>query len=83
MNCPENNFLKPPPWWERVEVLGGQKIKSPGNFMNCRENGYIFFTPPPSEDGEREGRTGGGGKGEGGRQGRRGRAKPGNQLVLS
>ena len=55
-----------------MEVLGGQKIKSPGNVMNCPENRYL----PPSEDGEREGRTGGRGqggrKGEGGRQGRRG-----------
>ena len=63
-----------------MEVLGGQKIKSPGNFMNCRENRYIFLTPP-SEDGEREGRTGrrgqGGRKGEGGRQGRRGPSEAG------
>ena len=62
-----------------LEVLGGQKIKSPGNFTNCRENRYKFL--PPSEDGEREGRTGwrgqGGGKGEGGRQGRRGPSEAG------
>ena len=58
-----------------MEVLGGQTIKSPGNFMNCRENRYIFCNPP-SEDGEREGRTGGR-KGEGGRQGRRGPSEAG------
>ena len=28
-----NIFLTPPP----VGILGGQKIKSPGNVMNCRE----------------------------------------------
>ena len=48
--------------------------------MNCRENRKkTLFLIPPSEDGEREGRTGGRGqggrKGEGGRQGRRARAK--------
>ena len=65
-----------------MEVLGGQKIKSPGIFMNCRENRYIFLTP--SEDGEREGvdlR-----EGEREREAGRGggaRAKPGNQLVVN
>ena len=28
-------------------ILGGQTFKSPGNFINCRENQYIFFYPPP------------------------------------
>ena len=57
-----------------MEVLGGQKIKSPGNFMNCRENRYIF----PLR-GWREGGGGleGGRKGEGGRQGRRGPSETG------
>ena len=27
-------------WGVKVDILGGQKIKSPGNFMNCRENRY-------------------------------------------
>ena len=39
MNCPENNFFLKPRW--EVEVLGGQKIKSPGNVMNCPENKTI------------------------------------------
>ena len=26
-----------------VGILGGQKIKSPGNVMNCPDNQYIFF----------------------------------------
>ena len=47
--------------------------------MNCRENRYIFLYP--SEDGEREGRTGGRGqggrKGEGGKQGMRGPSEAG------
>ena len=29
---------------------GGLNFQSSGNFMNCRENRYIFLTPPP--DGE-------------------------------
>ena len=28
-----------------VGILGGQKIKSPGNVMNCPENQYICFYP--------------------------------------
>ena len=28
-----------------MEMLGGQKIKSPGNVMNCPENQYICFYP--------------------------------------
>ena len=74
------------PRWEGVEVLGGQKIKSPGNFMNCRENRYIFLTPPPLQGWRgRGGREGGDREGEREREaGREGgaRAKPGNQLVL-
>ena len=27
-------------------ILGGQKIKSPGNVMNCPENQLFFFTHP-------------------------------------
>ena len=43
-----------------MEVLGGKKIKSPGNFMNCRENRYIFLTPiPPRMERGRGGREGG------------------------
>ena len=69
-----------------VEVLGGKQIKSPGNFMNCRENRDIFLTP--LRGWRREGRPGG--RGQGGRKGERereagreggARAKPDNQLV--
>ena len=72
-----------PPQGGLVGVFGCQKNKSPGNVMNCPENRYIFVTP--SEDGEKEGRTGGGDR-EGEREreaGREGgaRPKPGNQLV--
>ena len=28
-----------------VGILGGQKIKSPGNVMNCPENQYNLFYP--------------------------------------
>ena len=28
-------------------ILGGQKIKSPGNVMNCPENQYNLFLPIP------------------------------------
>ena len=28
-----------------VGILGGQKIKSPGNVMNCPENQSIWFYP--------------------------------------
>ena len=45
-----------------VEVLGGgggKKIKSPGNFKNCRENRYIFLTPLRGwREGEADGREG-------------------------
>ena len=73
MNCPENKKTR----WG-VEVLGGQLIKSPGNFRNFRENRYIFLNPPPrmergrGREGERERKAGGEGEA---------RAKPGNQLV--
>ena len=30
-----------------VGILGGQKIKSPGNVMNCPENQYNLFLPIP------------------------------------
>ena len=36
--------LTSPPKGE-VGILGGQKIKSPGNVMNCPENQYICFYP--------------------------------------
>ena len=32
-------------------ILGGQKIKSPGNVMNCPENQYNLFLPIPSRGG--------------------------------
>ena len=40
MNCPENPKKFKTRWggWGGVEVLGGQKIKSPGSVMNCPEN---------------------------------------------
>ena len=45
-----------------VGILGGQKIKSPGNVMNCPENQYICFYPShPGGGGVPEG--GGGGVG--------------------
>ena len=47
-----------------MEVLGGQKIKSPGNFMNCRENRYIFFNPHSRMERGRGGREGGDREGE-------------------
>ena len=39
-------------------ILGGQKIKSPGNVMNCPENQYICFYPSHPRGG---GVPGGGG----------------------
>ena len=41
-----------------VGILGGQKIKSPGNVMNCPENQYNLFLPIPP--------WGGGSRGPGG-----------------
>ena len=38
-------FSPHPPWGWGLQRA--QNFKSPGNFMNCRENRYIFFTPPP------------------------------------
>ena len=70
-----------------MEVVGGQQIQSPGNFMNCRENRYIIFNPPPPPPRMEKGR---GGREGGDREGERerdtgrevgARAKPGNQLV--
>ena len=43
-------------------ILGGQKIKSPGNVMNCPENQYNLFLPIPPGGG---GIPGGGGLGGG------------------
>ena len=45
MNCPEICFIKNPGGGGGggVEVLGGQKIKSPWNVMNCPENQQFFF----------------------------------------
>ena len=37
----------PPPKGVAVGILGGQKIKSPGNVMNCPENQYNLFLPIP------------------------------------
>ena len=36
-----------PPKGVAVGILGGQKIKSPGNVMNCPENQYNLFLPIP------------------------------------
>ena len=36
-------------------ILGGQKIKSPGNVMNCPENQYICFYPSHPGGGSRGG----------------------------
>ena len=38
----------PPPKGVAVGILGGQKIKSPGNVMNCPENQYNLFLPIPT-----------------------------------
>ena len=42
MSCPENQLKKltPPHPGVGGEVLGVKKLKSPGNFMNCRESNY-------------------------------------------
>ena len=55
--------LTSPPKGGGVEVgiLGGQKIKSPGNVMNCPENQYNLFLPIPPGGGV----PGGGGLGGG------------------
>ena len=43
-----------------VGILGGQKIKSPGNVMNCPENQYNLFLPiPPGGGGVPGGGVGG------------------------
>ena len=42
-------------------ILGGQKIKSPGNVMNCPENQYNLFLPIPPGGGEFQGGGWGGG----------------------
>ena len=54
MNCPETNtkffLIHPTPGWGFPGEWGGgvgQNFKSPGNFMNCRENRYIVVYPPP------------------------------------
>ena len=43
-------------------ILGGQKIKSPGNVMNCPENQYNLFLPIPPGGGEFQGGGVGGSK---------------------
>ena len=73
----------------RGSFKGSENQKS-GKFHELPRKSIHFFKPP-SEDGEREGRTGGRGGREGGdREGERereagreggARAKPGNQLV--
>ena len=40
-------------------ILGGQKIKSPGNVMNCPENQYNLFLPIPPGGGVPGGGVGG------------------------
>ena len=45
----------PPPKGVAVGILGGQKIKSPGNVMNCPENQYNLFLPIPPWGGSRGG----------------------------
>ena len=48
--------LPPPPKGVAVGILGGQKIKSPGNVMNYPENQYNLFLPiPPGGGGEFQG----------------------------
>ena len=39
MNCEkiDNNLFTPPPKGVAVGILGGQKIRSRGNVLNCRE----------------------------------------------
>ena len=49
----------PPPKGVEVGILGGQKIKSPGNVMNCPENQYNLFLPIPPWGGSRGGSRGG------------------------
>ena len=50
----------PPPKGVAVGILGGQKIKSPGNVMNCPENQYNLFLPiPPGGGSSRGGGWGG------------------------
>ena len=41
------NLPPPPPKGVAVGILGDQKIKSPGNVMNCPENQYNLFLPIP------------------------------------
>ena len=48
----------PPPKGVAVGILGGQKIKSPGNVMNCPENQYNLFLPIPTWAGSRGGGLG-------------------------
>ena len=43
----KKNLPPPPPKGVAVGILGGQKIKSPGNVMNCPENQYNLFLPIP------------------------------------
>ena len=53
----------PPPKGVAVGILGGQKIKSPGNVMNCPENQYNLFLPiPPGGGGSSRGGGVGGSK---------------------
>ena len=52
MNCPETNkkklLIHPTPGGGVPRGIGGgQNFKSPGNFMNCRENRYIVVYPTP------------------------------------
>ena len=54
-------YPPPPPKGVAVGILGGQKIKSPGNVMNCPENQYNLFLPIPPGGGEFQGGGVGGG----------------------
>ena len=45
MNCPENPQKIQNPVGGAVEVLGGQKIKSPGSVMNCPEINKKMLNP--------------------------------------
>ena len=56
----KKNYPPPPPKGVEVGILGGQKIKSPGNVMNCPENQYNLFLPiPPGGGGVPGGGVGG------------------------
>ena len=55
----KKNYPPPPTKGGRSGNLGGQKIKSPGNVMNCPENQYNLFLPIPPGGGVPGGGVGG------------------------